>query len=149
MDNFISLPRALGAYLAAVSIAALLFTLPRFTPATLVLAWILAFVAALLPYAAGIAYANWRGIRSWRFFLGGGAATALLYAPLLAAIHRPAHFFGLLPWLLLSGLAAGAVARRLVIKSPHNEDTDPVIQRAAGGRAARRPAAPVARCAPQ
>lgn len=149
MDNFISLPRALGAYLAAVSIAALLFTLPRFTPATLVLAWLLAFVAALLPYAAGIAYANWRAIRSWRYFLGGGMATALLYAPLLAAIHRPAHFFGLLPWLLLSGLAAGAVARWLVIKSPHDEDPDPVIQLPAGGRHGHRPLAPMARYTPQ
>lgn len=149
MDNFITLPRALGAYLAAVSIAALIFTLPRFTPATLVLAWILAFVAALLPYAAGIAYANWRGIHSRRYFLGGGMATALLYAPLLAAIHRPAHFFGLLPWLLLSGLAAGMVARWLVIKSPHNENPDPVSQLPAGGRHGRRPVAPVARLTPQ
>ncbi|MYN00910.1 hypothetical protein GTP41_02240 [Pseudoduganella sp. DS3] len=149
MDNYISLPRALCAYLAAVTIAALVFVLPRFTPATLVLAWILAFVAALLPYAAGIAYANWRGIRSWRYFVGGGAATTLLYAPLLAAIHRPAHFFGLLPWLVLSGLAAGTVARWLVIQSPHNENPDPVNQLPAGGRHGRGPLAPVARIAPQ
>lgn len=149
MDTFISLPRAVGAYLAAVSVAALLFTLPRFTPATLVLAWILAFVAALLPYAAGIAYANWRGIRRWRYFAGGGTATALLYAPLLAAIHRPAHFFGLLPWLVLSGLAAGTAAHRLVLQSPHNENPDPANQLPGGGCHARRPVAPVARFAPQ
>lgn len=111
MNTFISLPRALGAYLAAVSCAALVFTLPRFTPSTLVLAWLMAFVAALLPYAAGIAYANWRGIRSWRYFLAGGVGTALLYAPLLAVIHRPAHFFGLLPWLVFAGLGAGATCR--------------------------------------
>lgn len=155
MDQFISLPRALGAYLAAVSSAALVFILPRFAPTTLVLAWIMAFVAALLPYAAGIAYANWRGIRSWRYFLGGGAATAMLYAPLLAALHRPVQFLGLLPWLALAGVAAGAAARatlapcRHVLKSPHNEDTDPAFRRPAGGRTGDRPAASMARRAPQ
>lgn len=149
MDTFISLPRALGAYVAAVSMAALLFILPRFDPATLVLAWIMAFVAALLPYAAGIAFANWRGIRSRRYFLIGGVATAMLFAPLLAVLHRPAHFFGLLPWLALAGLGAGAVAAWLVLKSPHDEDTVPAVQRPAGGRAGDGPPAAMARHAPQ
>lgn len=117
MDTFISLPRALGAYLAAVSAASLTFTLQRFTVATLVLAWIMAFVAALLPYAAGIAYANWRGIRNRSFFIAGGMVTALMYAPLLAVLHRLAHFLWLLPWLAVAGLSAGT-ACWLVLKSP-------------------------------
>lgn len=145
MDTHISLARALGAYLAAVSAASLVFILPRFAPDTLVLAWIMAFTAALPPYAAGIAYANWRGIRSRRYFLAGGTATALLYAPLLAAVHRPAHFFSLLPWLVSAGLAAGAAAGWLVLQSRHHEDTDIAVQRPAGGRAGDGPAAPVAR----
>lgn len=139
----ISLPRALGAYFAAVSAATLVFTLPRFTPFTLLLAWLMAFGAALLPYAAGIAYANWRGIRSWRYFLGGGVGTALLYALPLAMIHRPAHLLKLLPWLVLAGCAAAAACWR-VLKSAHDENTVPAICCGAGGGAGAGPLAPMA-----
>jgi len=114
MDTNIPFPRALGAYLLAVSCAALVFFLgnvlisSRFSLAVLALDWIMAFVAALLPYAAGVAYAIYRGIRSSRYFLGGAVATALAFAPLLAVTLRFELFLKQLPVLAAAGLAGGA-----------------------------------------
>ncbi len=140
MDTSTSLQRVTYAYLLAVSCATVTFVFGnelwdlaahgdrtfRFPLATLVLAWIMAFGAALLPYAAGMALACRRGIRSARYFIGGATATALAYLPLLACAYAPRHLLRLAPMLALAGLAAGAACWR-VLKSAHDEDTVPAV----------------------
>lgn len=140
MDTNTSLERVTCAYLLAVSCATATFvcgnelwdffangdTTVRFPLATLALAWIMAFAAAILPYAAGIALAVRRGFGRPRFFIGGAIATALAWLPLLACAWQPRHLLRLGPMLALAGLAAGS-ACWLVLKSAHDEDTVPAI----------------------
>jgi len=124
MDTNTPLERVTYAYLLAVSSATLTFvsgnelwdffvngdaTL-RFPLATLVLAWIMAFAASLLPYAAAIALAIHRGFRGPRYFIGGAVATALAWLPLLACAYAPRHMLRLGPMLALAGLAAGSAS---------------------------------------
>ena len=137
-DTF--LRRAMAAYPVAVSCAAATFVtgnelwdfavhgdrLVRFPLATLALAWIMAFGAALLPYAAGIALALRRRIHAPRYFIGGAVATALACLPLLACAYAPRHLLRLAPMLALAGLAAGTACWR-VLKSVHDEDTVPAV----------------------
>jgi len=115
------LERVTYAYLLAVTCATLTFVTGnetwdlfangdatlRFPLATLVLAWILAFVASLLPYAASIALAIRYGFGGARYFIGGAVATALAWLPLLACAYAPYHLLRLGPMLLLAGCAAG------------------------------------------
>jgi len=122
MDTNTPLERVTYAYLLAVSSATLTFvsgnelwdffvngdaTL-RFPLATLVLAWIMAFAASLLPYAAAIALAINRGFDGPRYVIGGAVATALAWLPLLACAYAPRHMLRLGPMLALAGLAAGS-----------------------------------------
>lgn len=121
MDTNTSLERVTYAYLLAVSCATLTFVTGnelwdffangdatvRFPLATLVLAWIMAFVASLLPYAAAIAVATRCGFGSARYFIGGAIATALACLPLLACAYSPRHLLRLGPMLALAGLTAG------------------------------------------
>jgi len=140
MDTNTSLERVTYAYLLAVSCATVTFvsgnelwdffvngdSTIRFPLATLALAWIMAFVASLLPYAAAIALALRRSFGRPRFFIGGAVATALAWLPLLACAYSPRHLVRLAPMLVLAGLAAGS-ACWLVLKSAHNEDTVPAV----------------------
>jgi len=122
MNTNTSLERVTCAYLLAVSCATATFvsgnelwdfvvhgdaTL-RFPLATLVLAWIMAFVASLLPYAAAVALAIRFGFDGPRYFVGGAVATALACVPLLAYAYSPHHLLRLGPMLVLAGLAAGS-----------------------------------------
>jgi hypothetical protein len=152
-----SLARLVCAYLLAVTCATATFVggnelwsfvtagdrTFRFPLATLILAWIMAFAVSVLPYAAGVALAIRRGIRHPRYFIGGAIATALATLPLLACAYAPRHLLRLAPMLALAGLAAGA-ACSLVLKSAHDEDTDPASECAAGGGDGDAPAAAVA-----
>lgn len=122
MDTNTSLERITYAYLLAVSSATLTFVTGnelwdffangdatiRFPLATLLLAWIMAFTASLLPYAAGIALAIRCGFGSARYFIGGAVATALAWLPLLACAYSPQHLLRLGPMLALAGLTAGS-----------------------------------------
>lgn len=158
MNTKTSLERKICAYLLAVTCATVTFvsgnelwdffahgdaTL-RFPLATLVLAWIMAFTASLLPFAAAIALAVRRGFGGPRYFIGGAVATALAWLPFLACAYSPHHLPRLGPMLALAGLAAGT-ACWLVLKSAHDEDTVFASERAAGGGAGDGPAAPMAR----
>lgn len=140
MDTDTSLERVTYAYLLAVSCATLTFVTGnelwdfftngdatiRFPLATLVLAWIMAFAASLLPFAAGIATAmRWR-LGGPRYFIGGAVATALAWLPPLACAYSSRHLVRLTPMLALAGLAAGT-ACWLVLKSAHDEDTVPAV----------------------
>lgn len=136
MDILHSLQRVMYAHLLAVSCAAVTFVFGnelwdlavngdktfRFPLATLVLAWVMAFAASVLPYAAAMTLAVRRGIRSPFFFVGGAVLTALAFLPLLACAYSPRHLVRLAPMLFVAGLAAG-VACWLVLKSAHDEDT--------------------------
>jgi hypothetical protein len=140
MDTQPSLERITYAYLLAVSCATVTFVCGnelwgffansdaplRFPLATLVLAWIMAFTASLLPYAAAIALAIRRGFGGPRYFIVGAVATALAWLPLLACAYAPRHLLRLGPMLSLAGLAAGS-ACWLVLKSAHDEDTVPAF----------------------
>ena len=122
-----SMQRVMYAHLLAVSCAAATFVSGnelwdfvasgdktfRFPLATLVLAWVMAFAASVLPYAAAMTLAARRSIRSPCFFIGGAVLTALACLPLLACAF-------------LAGLAAGFTCW-LVLKSAHDEDTDPAV----------------------
>ncbi len=133
MDTNTSLERVTYAYLLAVSCATVTFvsgnelwdffvqgdSTIRFPLATLALAWIMAFAAAILPFAAGITLAIRRGFGRPRFFIGGAVATALAWLPLLACAYSPRHLLRLAPMLALAGLAAGS-ACWLVLKSARN-----------------------------
>lgn len=123
MDTSTSIERAAYAYLLAVSCATVTFvggnelwffvaagdSTFRFPLATLALAWVMAFSAALLPYGAGIALAMRRPGCGRRpaFFIGGAVATALAWLPLLVCAYAPRHLLRLAPMLALAGLAAG------------------------------------------
>lgn len=140
MDISTSLQRVMYAHLLAVSCAAVTFVFGnelwdfvvngdktfRFPLATLVLAWVMAFAASVLPYAGAMTLAVRRGIRSPGFFIGGAVLTALAFLPLLACAYSPRHLVRLGPMLFLAGLVAGS-ACWLVLKSAHNEDTIPAI----------------------
>lgn len=140
MDISHSLQRVMYAHLLAVSCAAVTFVFGnelwdlavngdktfRFPLATLVLAWVMAFAASVLPYAAAMTLAVRRGIRSPFFLVGGAVLTALAFLPLLACAYSPRHLVRLAPMLFVAGLAAG-VACWLVLKSAHDEDTVPAI----------------------
>jgi len=140
MDTSTSLQRVMYAHLLAVSCAAITFvfgnelwdfavngdTTFRFPLATLILAWVMAFAASVLPYAAAMALAVRRGISSPCFYIGGAVLTALAFLPLLACAYSPRHLVRLTPMLFVAGLAAG-VACWLVLKSAHDEDTVPAI----------------------
>lgn len=135
-----SLQRVMYAHLLAVSCAAVTFVFGnelwdyvvngdktfRFPLATLVLAWVMAFAASVLPYAGAMTLAVRRGIRSPGFFIGGAVLTALAFLPLLACAYSPRHLVRLAPMLFVAGLAAG-VACWCVLKSAHDEDTVPAI----------------------
>ncbi|MGW8394566.1 hypothetical protein [Pseudoduganella sp. HUAS MS19] len=136
MDISHSLQRVVYAHLLAVSCAAVTFVFGnelwdfavngdrtfRFPLATLVLAWIMAFAASVMPYAAAMTLAVRRRIRSPYFFIGGAIITGLAFLPLLACAYSPRHLLRLAPMLLIAGLAAGS-ACSLVLKSAHDEDT--------------------------
>ncbi|WP_426339796.1 hypothetical protein ACN9MZ_26485 [Pseudoduganella sp. S-14] len=140
MNISTSMQRVMYAHLLAVSCAALTFVFGnelwdfvvngdktfRFPLATLVLAWIMAFAASVLPYAGAMTLAVRRGIRSPYFFVGGAVLTAMAFLPLLACAYSPRHLVRLAPMLFLAGLAAGS-ACWLMLKSAHNEDTVPAI----------------------
>ncbi len=140
MDISTSLQRVMYAHLLAVSCAAVTFVFGnelwdfvvngdktfRFPLATLVLAWVMAFAASVLPYAGAMTLAVRRGIRSPGFFICGAVLTALAFLPLLACAYSPRHLVRLGPMLFLAGLVAGS-ACWLVLKSAHNEDTIPAI----------------------
>jgi hypothetical protein len=140
MNISTSMQRVMSAQLLAVSCAALTFVFGnelwdfvmngdktfRFPLATLVLAWIMAFAASVLPYAGAMTLAVRRGIRSPYFFVGGAVLTAMAFLPLLACAYSPRHLVRLAPMLFLAGLAAGS-ACWLMLKSAHNEDTVPAI----------------------
>jgi len=140
MDISHSLQRVMYAHLLAVSCAAVTFVFGnelwdlavngdktfRFPLATLVLTWVMAFAASVLPYAAAMTLAVRRGIRSPFFFVGGAVLTALAFLPLLACAYSPRHLVRLAPMLFVAGLAAG-VACWLVLKSAHDEDTVPAV----------------------
>lgn len=140
MDTSTSLQRVMYAHLLAVSCAAVTFVFGnelwdyvvngdktfRFPLATLVLAWVMAFAASVLPYAGAMTLAVRRGIRSPGFFIGGAVLTALAFLPLLACAYSPRHLVRLAPMLFVAGLAAGVACWR-VLKSAHDEDTVPAI----------------------
>ncbi|WP_028101912.1 hypothetical protein [Pseudoduganella violaceinigra] len=123
MDTSTSLERVTYAYLLALTCSATTFvfgnelwdyaangdTTFRFPLATLVLAWIMAFAASVLPFAAGMTLAARRSIRSPLYFIGGAVATALALLPLLACAYSQRHLLRLAPMLTLAGLAAGSV----------------------------------------
>jgi hypothetical protein len=152
-----SLERLVCAYLLAVTCATATFVggnelwsfvaagdrTFRFPVATLILAWIMAFAASILPFAAGMALAVRRGIWRRRYFIGGALGTALAVLPLLACAYAPHHLLRLGPMLALAGVAAGS-ACWLVLKSAQDEDTDPAFECAAGGGDGDAPAAAVA-----
>lgn len=122
MDTNTSLERITYAYLLAVSCATATFVFGnelweflansdatfRFPLATLMLAWIMAFLASLLPYAAGVALALQRGSGGRRYFIVGAVGTALAWLPLLACAYPPHHLVRLAPMLSIAGLAAGS-----------------------------------------
>ena len=140
MNISTSMQRVMYAHLLAVSCAALTFVFGnelwvfvvngdktlRFPLATLVLAWIMAFAASVLPFAGAMTLAVRRGIRSPCFFIGGAVLTAMAFLPLLACAYSARHLVRLAPMLFLAGLAAGS-ACWLMLKSAHNEDIVPVI----------------------
>ncbi|SFF55206.1 hypothetical protein SAMN05518865_101440 [Duganella sp. CF458] len=140
MNISTSMQRVMYAHLLAVSCAAVTFVFGnelwdfvvngdktfRFPLATLVLAWIMAFAASVLPYAGAMTLAVRRGIRSPYFFIGGAVLTAMAFLPLLACAYSPRHLVRLAPMLFIAGLAAGS-ACWLMLKSAHNEDTVPAI----------------------
>jgi len=122
MNTNTPLERVTYAYLLAVSCATATFVSGnelwdffasgdaalRFPLATLVLAWIMAFVISVLPFAASIALAIRYGFGSARYFIGGAVATALACVPLLACAYSPHHLLRLVPTLVLAGVAAGS-----------------------------------------
>jgi len=140
MNISTSTQRVMYAHLLAVSCAAVTFVAGnelwdlavngdktfRFPLATVVLAWIMAFAASVLPYAGAMTLAVRRGIRSPYFFIGGAVLTAMAFLPLLAYAYSPRHLVRLGPMLFLAGLAAGS-ACWLVLKSANYEDTVPAI----------------------
>jgi hypothetical protein len=140
MNISTSTQRVMYAHLLAVSCAAVTFVSGnelwdfiangdktfRFPLATLVLAWIMAFSASVVPYAAAMTLAVRRGIRSPYFYIGGAILTAMAVLPLLACAYSPRHLVRLGPMLFLAGLVAGS-ACWLVLKSAHHEDTVPAI----------------------
>jgi hypothetical protein len=140
MHTFISFERLACAYLLAVSCATATFVSGnqvwalladgdatfRFPVATFLLAWIMAFTGAFMPFAAAAIVALRRRIRSPYFFIGGAVLTALAFLPLLACAYSPRHLVRLAPMLALAGLAAGT-ACWLVLKSSHDEDTVPAV----------------------
>ena len=140
MDISHSLQRVMYAHILAVSCAAITFVFGnelwdfvvngdkafRFPLATLVLAWVMAFAASVLPYAGAMTLAVRRNIRSPYFFMGGAILTAMAFLPLLACAYLPRHLVRLTPMLFLAGLAAGS-ACWLMLKSAHHEDTVPAI----------------------
>jgi hypothetical protein len=140
MNISTSMQRVMSAHLLAVSCAALTFVFGnelwdfvmngdktfRFPLATLVLAWIMAFAASVLPYAGAMTLAVRRGIRSPCFFIGGAVLTAMAFLPLLACAYSARHLVRLAPMLFLAGLAAGSSCW-LMLKSAHNEDIVPAI----------------------
>jgi hypothetical protein len=135
-----SMQRVMYAHLLAVSCAAVTFVFGnelwdlvangdktfRFPLATLVLAWIMAFAASVVPYAAAMTLAVRRGIHNPYFYIGGAILTAMAFLPLLACAYSPRHLVRLGPMLFLAGLVAGS-ACWLVLKSAHHEDTVPAI----------------------
>lgn len=140
MNISTSTQRVMYAHLLAVSCAAVTFVSGnelwdfiangdktfRFPLATLVLAWIMAFSASVVPYAAAMTLAVRRGIRSPYFYIGGAILTAMAVLPFLACAYSPRHLVRLGPMLFLAGLVAGS-ACWLVLKSAHHEDTVPAI----------------------
>lgn len=122
MNTSTSFQRISCAYLLAVSCATVAFVSGnelwdffangdltfRFPLATLLLAWIMAFIGAFMPYAAGMILAIQRKIRSAYYFVGGAVLTALAFLPLLACAYSSRHLVRLAPMLTLAGLAAGA-----------------------------------------
>ena len=140
MNISTSTQRVMYAHLLAVSCAAVTFVSGnelwdfiangdktfRFPLATLVLAWIMAFSASVVPYAAAMTLAVRRGIRSPYFYIGGTILTAMAVLPFLACAYSPRHLVRLGPMLFLAGLVAGS-ACWLVLKSAHHEDTVPAI----------------------
>jgi len=140
MNISTSTQRVMYAHLLAVSCAAVTFVIGnelwdfavngdktfRFPLATLVLAWVMAFAASVLPYAGAMTLAVRRGIRSPCFFIGGAVFTAMAFLPLLACAYAPRHLVRLGPMLFFAGLAAGS-ACWLVLKSANYEDTVPAI----------------------